>query len=382
MGRIISCFWDRDVNPFLGVSAVFLSMDALDSRILFVGSSYLPNANIANDHFYLAVSGFDKPFYRLLEMFDETNACFIVVILIAVFAFISCQARVKRFLNGLKIFFFVFFGFILWRYHGFFTIMDAFKSLPVWVMLFAVSLNRSFIKTKTASPQMVGLSVFACFSLLLLVKILLNVTLYGYGFVLALPSVLLLVVILLQFLPKLIDGLFNGTENFVSSSFLVLIGVVICVFVSSSSLIYSSKNFRIVRGKDEVVSFDPPMYEGGLQFQQALNFVNSHLNSKGTFLVLPQGALLNYLSRKDTGTYYFKLAAAEKDMWTKKDIVQDLERHPPDYILQMSLRDLEKDFGKDSIMSFEIPRWVHANYRQVKSIGGMNQPDLIIFKRK
>ena len=338
---------------------------------------YFPNPAVTNDIFYINIRGFDDPRYYVLQMFDWTVIYVFVIVLIAVFANISCRAKVKHSFNGLMIFFLGFFGFILWRNFNFISVLHMFMPLPLVVALFGAVVNRDFARTKTATLQMAGLSIFACFAFVFLIKILLKTSIVGYGFVLALPAVLLLVIIMVQFLPKLIDNLFNCGESLVCGHFLVLIGLVILFCVSQSSKAYSTKNFWVTNGSDAVISYDTKVSKYGLQFQKALSYVNSHLKPSETVLVLPEGALLNYLSRRDTGTHYFKIASAENAMWTEDIILQDFLQFPPDYIIYKSWR----EFGTGGYLGPKILYWIKTSYRRLKVIQAKEQADLIIVKK-
>jgi len=157
----------------------------------------------------------------------------------------------------------------------------------------------------------------------------------------------------------------------------VLISVGIFLCVQQSSMAYLTKNIEITNGRDPIISFNPEKSGEGIQFQEALNFVNTQLNPTDTFLVLPEGALLNYLSRKDTGTHYFKIAVAEEDLWTQESMLEDFKQHPPNYIIYKRWR----GFGAGNLAP-KIFSWVINHYQQVKLIKAPNEANLIIAKRK
>jgi len=338
---------------------------------------YIPNANIPKDSFYLHISGLENPFYNTFQLLDNTIVYIMTFILVAVFAFLSFQSKLISTYKPFKFFFLIVLVFILWRNLDPIFIMHIFRPLPLVILLFGIFLQWSFIKARAATPQMVSLSVFTFFAFMLMMKLILFVTITGYGFILALPATLLLVVIMLQYLPKLIGDLFNGTEETVRHIFLVLISVGIFLCVQQSSMAYLTKNIEITNGRDPIISFNPEKSGEGIQFQEALNFVNTQLNPTDTFLVLPEGALLNYLSRKDTGTHYFKIAVAEEDLWTQESMLEDFKQHPPNYIIYKRWR----GFGAGNLAP-KIFSWVINHYQQVKLIKAPNEANLIIAKRK
>ena len=109
----------------------------------------------------------------------------------------------------------------------------------------------------------------------MLFKIYFNTNILGYGFILALPAVLILVVIMLEFLPKMIDGLFHGSEDLVCSISLLLIGVVVLFYVYQSKIYYSDRDFEITHGRDGIMSYNPQVSGYSDQFKQALDFINA-----------------------------------------------------------------------------------------------------------
>ena len=337
---------------------------------------YLPNENVTNDTFYLHTSGLDNSSYNIMQMFDKASVYCMAVVLIAAFVYITYQLKEKPYFGKLRIFFIIFVGFVLWRVFDNGVITAIFRPLPLILLLFGIFIKWGLAKGKAVTPQMVGLAVFLCFALLMLFKIYFDANISGYGFILALPAVLVLVVIMLEFLPKMIDGLFKGSEDLVCSISFLLIGVVVLFYVNQSKIYYSARDFEITHGRDQIISFNPQVSGYSLQFQEALNFVNTHLGPRETFLVLPEGTLLNYLTRRDTGTHYFKLGPAEEDLWEQDAVLRDFRQHPPDYIFYK----LWRGFGRKSY-SYKIFSWIRANYRQVDVVKTPDQTYMVIVKR-
>jgi hypothetical protein len=71
------------------------------------------------------------------------------------------------------------------------------RPLPFFMLLFLVFLSIQIFKNRSRiEPRIITQWVLVLFSLMLLMKILLNAHIYHYGFVLALPATLVMVVLL------------------------------------------------------------------------------------------------------------------------------------------------------------------------------------------
>ena len=340
---------------------------------------YIPNPVFTKDAFYLQISGFDAPDFNITGIFIDVIEGLMLVMLIAAIGYILCKAKVKEFLNKFRVLFLIFFGFIFWAASYCLPISflgRLFHPLPPVILIFLILGLRRISKAKSAACHTVILIVFSIFSFILLIKIFLKAFIGGYGFVLALPSIWILIVIMLDFMPKEVDSYLIGTRQNVRNLSLGLIVVLGLGFVYYSGFYYQIKVLKIGYGADKITSFSPQISGYGLQFQKALDFVNANLKANETFLVLPEGTLLNYLSRRDTGTHYFKIFFAEKDMWSDDAILQDFRQHPPDYILYKPCRGFGISYGP------KILPWIWSDYKLIKIQKAYDQRDLFVVKRK
>jgi hypothetical protein len=107
-----------------------------------------------------------------------------------------------------------------------------------------------------------------------------------------------------------------------------------------------------------------------------------------TLLVLPEGLMINYLTRLRSPlapVFFYSVFTGDG---REALLVDELQRHPPDFVVVIS-RDL-KEFGINRYG--EAPgrgelllRWVSANYRILKTVGGdpldVQQRGAIILQR-
>jgi hypothetical protein len=86
------------------------------------------------------------------------------------------------------------------------------------------------------------------------------------------------------------------------------------------------------------------------------------LPSGATLATVPEGAMINYLSRRENPTGYINLMPPEVAMFGQSRIVGSFAAHPPDFILLVQSD--PSDYGYRSFADYggEIDRWVQTNY--------------------
>ena len=90
-----------------------------------------------------------------------------------------------------------------------------------------------------------------------------------------------------------------------------------------------------------------------------------------TFVVFPEGVMLNYLSRRPNPTKHLSFMPAELALFGgEKAIVDALEQDPPDHVLVVprSLKEYGfKTFGRDYCV--KLSRWIDRDYENPRVIG-------------
>jgi hypothetical protein len=94
--------------------------------------------------------------------------------------------------------------------------------------------------------------------------------------------------------------------------------------------------------------------------------------SAQTLLVLPEGVMLNYLTRKPSPISPFLFFSATTSGGLEQEFVQQLGKNPPDWVVVIS-RDLSdygiKRYGEAPGSGQAMLAWVEANYELFASIG-------------
>jgi hypothetical protein len=213
------------------------------------------------------------------------------------------------------------------------------------------------------------LAVWATFALCLLAKIVLMPRLIHYGFVLAMPATLMAVGVLLDVLPKWLCRNWKGGAVFrLAIAGLVLADVLGFVLMSSANLRH--KTSSIAAGPDRIVTYDDLTSPVGRVVAEFLAEAEATFPPDATFVALPEGIMLNYLSRRRNPTAYVNVMPPEVCMVGETRIVEALAADRPDYVVLVS-----KDMTEYGVGSFGCPEygerimdWVRQHYHPVRTI--------------
>ncbi|HAS84311.1 MAG TPA: hypothetical protein DCS43_16970 [Verrucomicrobia bacterium] len=208
--------------------------------------------------------------------------------------------------------------------------------------------------------------ILATFGGSLLLKILLNSTISGYGFVLALPAFMLAVHGLLNRMPGRIIS-FQHRCVFVVGAITTLSIFMYPFLQSSYGYVYPRQQISLA-GQGGVLLTD--QYRGPA-LQETLRWIDQHIPSDATFTVLPEGAMLNFLTQRVSTVPILNLMPPEYIMFGGGRILQDFKNSPPDYIVLVDKSMREYGIGNGFGIDFapELMAWINQNYQSVFAVG-------------
>lgn len=215
-----------------------------------------------------------------------------------------------------------------------------------------------------APPGLATRIGFAVFALVLLAKIVLKVRLIQYGFVLAVPGLMLAIVSGLDALPRWLRAR-GRSEAFARGAVLGLLAISTLSMLQVSAFYFGSRSHPIGEGRDAFRTD-----ARGLQLQPALDELAARMRPGDTLLVLPEGVMLNYLLRVRTPARHLNYMPPELILFGEETILEELRASPPRFVAIV-----HKDtsvygvpwFGRDYGRS--IAGWVHSRYRPVARYG-------------
>jgi hypothetical protein len=213
------------------------------------------------------------------------------------------------------------------------------------------------------APDAVLRTALLVFATLLLAKVALRVRLDQYGFALAMPATMLLIAGGVAWLPRWISVRW-GDANLARAA---VLGVVAAVMLALLPLIgqrFSERSEPIASGRDAFFSdkITAPVMRDTLAALAA--------RPGDTLAVLPEGVMLNYLSRRVNPTGHVNFMPPELLIFGEENIVEAFERNPPDTIVLT-----HKDTREYGVGFFgrgygrALGRWVRENYEPVALFG-------------
>ena len=202
--------------------------------------------------------------------------------------------------------------------------------------------------------------VLAVFALTLLAKIVLAVHLMQYGFALAMPGALLLVVALTAWLPAWVRER-GGSPGVVRGAATGAAVAVVSLLLLVAQATLSARDLAIGSGRDR---FDAG--PGTRLALATLDEIESRIGPGETLVVLPEGVMLNYLSRRRNPTRHINFMPPELIIFGEQEIIDDFRSEPPDYVVR-----LQRNVGEYGFEAFgrgyggELWSWVREHYRPV-----------------
>ena len=185
------------------------------------------------------------------------------------------------------------------------------------------------------------------------------------------PAAIACVYFLCAMLPRLIQE--TELDGVV---FRAVIAVVLAIgtfrLASASASIYKMKNYAIGDGADKIFAYDPSADERSSAVELTLAWLKTNAAPEATMAVLPEGVMLNYLSRRANPTPYAWLTLADVQASGEEKILQAYQANPPDYIVLIHRDSSEYGvgfFGQTPEYGLQTMRWIKQNYQPVYLIG-------------
>lgn len=252
-----------------------------------------------------------------------------------------------------------------------------FYALPLIVLatlVWAVVLfYRARVDRNRAIP-LLSLVVWSTFALALLAKMGLNARIVHYGFYLSLPATVLTIVLIAWMLPRAYES-WKGPRAARTFRTILLIAFAgaIAPYLAISVTRYRAKVIPIGAGGDLFYASRGPAFWQGEAVQEALHQLDRAPGS--TLAVMPEGVMLNYLTRRESPLRVVNLMPPELMTFGEAEILRSLEAAPPDLVLLVHIDMREYGypaFGSDRRYGERIVGWVRAHYREVRVVG--NEP--------
>jgi hypothetical protein len=202
-------------------------------------------------------------------------------------------------------------------------------------------------------------------ALLLSAKMGLATGVIHYGFALAMPGTLVMIVAVLEWAPREADS--RGWTGSLFRSW--ALGILITV--SAIHLLDQSKHLEIkthpLGTLPDRIWTDPVR---GPAVERALRVISANLREGGTFLVIPEGVTLNFLLRAESPTRYFNFMPPEVLHFGEDRMLESLEQNPPDLLVLVHKDTREYGLGRfGEGYGRELLAWARAGYETIEVMG-------------
>jgi hypothetical protein len=244
----------------------------------------------------------------------------------------------------------------------------ALRPLPVFTLVagvawLAVSFGR--LRSGQADRALILRLSMIVFAEVLLLKMVLNARIFQYGFALAMPATLLLVVCLAHWIPAGLDRLGGYGGMFRAAAMAVLLVAIGFHILGTGLLGVRFRSIRVGTAGDAFLADSRALY-----VIKALEELGHRTRPDQTLLVLPEGVMINYLSRRVNPTPYFVFLPLELALFGEDQMLSSMQAHPADYVMLVHRDTSEYGvpfFGRD--YGRKLYAWIMAHYRPLTLIG-------------
>jgi hypothetical protein len=234
------------------------------------------------------------------------------------------------------------------------------RPLPLFLAILAVVTIQALAKKRgepVARGQLTTRLMLVVLGMGLLGKILLNARFYNYGFVLAVPATMLVVMALLDWIPAAIARHGGSASGFRLMSLALLAGFV-TVHLQISGLNLSRNTVTVGEGANSFLSDNRAN-----QVNALLTFLSRKVEPGKTLAVAPEGAMINVLAQRVNPNPCLNLMPPEIASLGEAYVLQQLQKTPPEILVL----DLDRISSKGLLFRNEpyapqIAAWIVANY--------------------
>jgi hypothetical protein len=237
--------------------------------------------------------------------------------------------------------------------------------LLVLFFFMLVNVLRGVRGDKDKAAWIIGEMTLICFALAMLMKIFLKTHVAHYGFALAMPATLVLVKVLLAYIPDAMKSVTDGSKIFKWGA-IGVVAVVIFLHVLIIRDSYEAKQYEVGTGSDTMITYAPDIYPYGLAVNRTLSEIERGFAPDATFVAFPEGATLNFLSKRENPSGFLNFIPSEVTMFGEEAMLKALSSAPPDYIFKVHMDTTEyghRFFGVN--YGFMIDGWIRGNYSPV-----------------
>ncbi len=370
--KSLAVFIAAALLPALSFFLLFLRVESWHESFRSVIFGWLPlfQPGVVKNPFYQWCLGFDEPGFRLEQIAIKSIAVFFIVTFYAIALKRVVHLKSERIQSPFIVYLLLISPLVLgaasfdWRSCG--------ATLPFLSLAACVLICRNY-KRLSARQEPVFPLLWSVFGLVMLSKMGLFPRIWHYGFVLGMPAFVGAIYLLLWLLPNLLAEKFAVPRRYFCATICIPLFIGFGSLFYQSQLIYADKNVPVGPGADRILAFGPPS-QTGMDVSQAIDWIQNNIPTHATLAVLPEGVMLNFLTRRVNSTPCLSWEPVILDALGPQTMTAAFEQSPPDYIFLVERDSSEFGAGYFGSPGFaaDIMQWVRQNYQPVRLIG--NEP--------
>ena len=365
LGRSLALMAAGGAIPAAGFFLWFLRVEDVRHSVRSVLAGWIPllTTSAADSAFYRWCLGLDRPWFHARHSLLQ----FLALAGIAAACALASRGKIPRRTAGLLAVLLALGLIEVSRRFNWFTC--GYGLPPLCLALLALLAWRG---TRTGwEPPVVFATLWTVWSLALTAKLGFFCRIWHYGFALAMPAFVSGLYLLLWALPRQLE-LRGGRPHLFRGLLWLMLLPGLLRLTQASLTIYSHKTMPIGSGADAILAFDPHYRAKDADIAAALRWVQNNVPPRATLAVLPQGTLLNYLSRHANPCGYVGWTPPEVAAFGQEEMTRDLMAHSPDYVIEYYVDYSEYDapvFGREARFGREAQQWIDAHYQSACLIG-------------
>jgi hypothetical protein len=351
---------------------------------------FILKSEVLDVFFYKRSMGFDQPFRNIIL---SVMSSFMVIAIL--FLGIIADIILNRNKNLFNIIIFIFITvFII----AFFLVLTYFKINFILIMLsrslfilMIIILGTYYFFYKFDTCHLTSFASIILLSILglcLLFKMILHVRIYQYGFVLAMPATISVVVFLIYFVPKLLFKKTGGGNLFRQLTVFIFAAFSVYTLVLSGRH-YNNKNFVLGTDGDIFLTYSQDKEPFDHAMDKMIQYIKLNIHPQKSLTVMPEGVMINYLTRRPAPIPFIVFLPVELSMVGENNIINALKKNSVDYIILIDRPTPEYNvqiFGTDYNYGYLIMNWIKIHYKKIYFISyeltNNSQYGINLFKKK
>jgi hypothetical protein len=352
------------IPPTIAFFALASVMPAKQALLGTLGSWVLAvRSDMVNLPFYREGQGFDRPWENIQAMLSMTGLYAIALVPAAIVGLLLRRPGQYRAVIAAVVFGVT--AVVLFACSESIDWFGIARPLPLLMLatIAAIAVCFRFHRGEEAARRrLVHQTSLLIFAFVLLAKMIFNARICHYGFVLAMPATLLLVVAALDWIPSQIErrGGLGWVFTAAAAALLAVTTVAYLFWQPYCEAFWLAKKIWPVGAGSNVFLADAR----GAFVQAAVEEIGGHSSPGTTLAVLPEGVMLNCLTGLRNPTSHINFMPVELMLFGEAEMLESFRSHPPDLIALVHKDTSEigfQFFGRD--YGQQLMAWIQANYR-------------------